>query len=89
MNIVKLIKRIDDREAELLFKTETRLSNGDIVNFDAYSEIGGTASYINIENSIYVLDYFEYEFGVSAGLECIYGEERSLHLDAIRRKLDL
>lgn len=89
MNIIEIINKIDHREAELLFKTETRLSNGNIVNFDAYGEIGGTASYINIEDSIYVLDYYECEFGINYGLECIYGEEKSIHLDAIGRKLDL
>lgn len=89
MNIIKIIKEVDKREAELLFNSEVELSNGNTINFDCYGEIGGTASYIHIENSIYVLDYYECEDGVSYGMECIYGEESTIHLEAIGRKLDI
>lgn len=89
MNIAKLIREIDNREVQLLFDDTVELSNGNIVDFDAYREVGGTTSYIHIENSIYALDYYECEFGISVGAECVYGEEKSIHLDAIYRKLDL
>lgn len=89
MNIVKLIREIDNREVQLLFDDTVELSSDNKVNFDAYGEIGGTAIYIHIENSIYALDYYECEFGMSVGAECVYGEEKSIHLDAIYRKLDL
>lgn len=73
------IQKIVECEIEHLYDDKLRLSDDTDVDYSAYRDVDSFIGYILMDKSLYSIVPFEELFFI----ECIDGEENSLHIEAL------